>query len=135
MQGPAMGFSLGGGGDVRLHYKGGAFDPQSLLLAVTSGRGFEKPRTLGAGLFGLAAVFTAGNYALIHVLNRFYPYFYSLAAIFFLGGVWLLVTGQPMMQADGSASPSWGRMGLGACLAVGLLMGVAMIILPWEAWL
>lgn len=133
MQAPAMGFSLGAGG-VRLDYRGGDFDPQNLWAAVTTGRGFAKPRLLGAGLFGLAVAFIAGNYALVHVLNRFYPYLYSLAAVFSLGGFWLLLTGQPRMQADGSAAPKWGRFGLGAFLVIGVLLGAAMVVLPWEAW-
>jgi hypothetical protein len=131
MQGPAIGLSLGGG----LRYRGGDFDPQNLWAAVTSGRGFAKPRLFGAGLVGLAAAFVAGNYALVHVLNRFYPYLYSLAAVFSLGGLWLLLTGQPKMRADGAAAPTWGRFGLGLFLGIGVLLGVAMIVLPWEGWL
>ena len=128
---PKMGVGLGPGG-VRLDYHGGDFSPHNLLSAVTSGRGFAKPRVMGAALFGLAMLFGIGNWVLIIALHRFYPYLYSLASIFSWGGLWMIITGQPHQQPDGSPSPMWGRIGLGACLAIGLLIGVAMIILPWE---
>lgn len=129
-----MGFSAEGG-DIRLHFSGGAFDPQNLLMAVTTGRGFDKPRTFGLGLLGLATVFTIGNWALVMVLNRFYPYFYSLAAIFGLAALWLVVTGQPRAQTNGDKAPAWGRYGLAACLVAGVLMGIAMVVMPWERML
>lgn len=132
MQGPQMGFGIGAGGGLRLNYQGGDFSPGNLVAAVTTGRGFSKPRLMGAALFGLALLFSIGNWALVMVLNRFYPYLYSLAAIFAWGGLWLLITGQPAQQADGSPAPMWGRIGLAACLVIGVLAGVAMVIMPWE---
>jgi hypothetical protein len=128
---PRMGVGLGAGG-VALSYDGGDFSVDALKAAVFEGKGFGKPRLMGAALFGLSIAFGVGNWVLVMVLNRFYPYLYSAAAIFAWGGLWLLITGQPKAQADGTA-PLWGRIGLGACLAVGVLLGIAMIVLPWES--
>jgi hypothetical protein len=134
VQAPAMGMNLGAGG-VRLSYDGGDFSAEALKAAVFEGRGFGKPRLMGAAFFGLAVLFAVGNVVLVMVLHRFYPYFYSLAAIFAWGGLWLLITGQPAAQANGEKAPMWGRIGLGACVAVGILIGIAMIVLPWESML
>ena len=129
--GPKMGFNVGSGG-VRLNYQGGDFSVEAMKAAVFEGQGFAKPRFMGAAFLGLAVVFIAGNVALIKVLNRYYPYLYGLAAIFLVGGLWLAIIGQPAKSADGTPAPMWGRIGLGACLAVGLLLGIAMITLNWE---
>ena len=131
MQSPALGFGLGAGG-VRLNYKGGAFTPSNIYAAAVSGKGFQRPRLFGLGLLGLSALFTVGNYVLVMVLNRFYPYLYSLAAIFACSALWLLITGQPLAQEDGSDAPGWGRYGLIACAVIGTLLGIAMISVSWE---
>ncbi len=121
------------GGDFRIHYDGGAFSPGNLIAAVTTGKGFDKPRVFGLGLIGIAFAFTAGNYVLITVLNYYFPYLYCLGAIFGWAGMWLAITGQPMAQKDGSAAPAWGRYGLMACIILGVLAGLAMVSFSWEA--
>jgi hypothetical protein len=69
---------------------------------------------------------------LIFVLHRYYPYLYSVAAIFWWGGLWMLITGQPRATQDGSPAPMWTRIGLAAFLVIGVLVGVAMVFIPWE---
>ena len=136
MQAPSL--SLGGIGTAgmpRLSFEGGDFSGDALKAAVIEGKGFQKPRLMGAIFMGLSIAFTLGNTVLVLVLSRYYPYLYSLGAIFGWGGLWLLVTGQPRAMADGSNAPMWGRIGLGACLVVGLLVGIAMIVLPFEQYL
>jgi hypothetical protein len=136
MQGPSL--SLGGIGTAgmpRLSFEGGDFSGDALKAAVIEGKGFQKPRLMGAIFMGLSIAFTVGNTVLVLVLSRYYPYLYSLGAIFGWGGLWLLVTGQPRATADGTNAPMWGRIGLGACLVVGLLVGIAMIVLPFEQYL
>lgn len=133
-QGPKMGLNFGGGGGLmpRINYEGGDFSIGALQAAVLSGQGFGKPRLMGAALLGLAVVFFGANVALVRIANRYYPYLYSLSAIFLMGGFWLLVTGQPGRQADGTNAPLWGRIGLGAFMAVGLMLGIAMIFVEFE---
>lgn len=110
---------------------GSDFSKDALMAAVVQGKGFESPRKVGAGMFGLGFLFFLINTVLI-VLHFYYPYLYSVGAIFWWGGLWLLVTGQPKRTADGSQAPMWARAGLGACLFIGLLVGIAAIIIPWE---
>jgi hypothetical protein len=62
----------------------------------------------------------------------YYPYLYSIGAIFWWGGLWLLITGQPRKSADGSKAPMWARAGLGVCMFIGLIVGILAIIVPWE---
>ena len=109
--------------------------PDALSAAVFGGKGFHNPRLMGVAMIGLAIVCVIANTAMVFALHRFYPYLYSLAAIIGWGGAWLLVTGQPGVSKDGSPPPIWGRIGLGGAMAIGLLIGIAMIILPWEAML
>jgi len=134
MQAPSLGLGgVGLGGMPRLSFDGGSFSPDALKAAVFEGKGFAKPRLFGAIFFALALAFTVGNYVLVMVLHRFYPYLYSLAAIFAWGGLWLLVTGQPRAKADGSKAAMWGRVGLAGFLGIGVLLGIAMVVLPWES--
>ncbi len=86
-------------------------------------------------MVGLSLLLFIINTALVFGMDRFYPYLYGLAAIFFWGGAWLVVTGQPRAAADGTPAPIWARIGLGAAMAFGLLVGIGMIILPWESFL
>jgi hypothetical protein len=130
-QAPHMGFSMGGGG-VRIKWEGGDFSVEALQRAVVEGQGFQKPRFMGAVLLGLSVLFIVGNMALIFVLNRYYPYLYGLAAIFLFGGTWLLITGQPGANEDGSPAPMWGRIGLGVAMALGVVLGALMVVLNWE---
>ena len=86
----------------------------------------------GGAMVGLGMLFAILNSILIFVLHLYYPYLYTIGAIFWWGGLWLVVTGQPKRSADGSPAPMWARAGLGACLVIGLIVGVLMIIIPWE---
>jgi hypothetical protein len=132
MQGPSFGFGVSPGGRVRVRFGGGDFSPNSLWKAVISGRGYHKPRLFGLSLFGLGVVFLVVNLALIYLVNFGYPYFVALVPPFCLGGLWLLVTGQPAATPDESPAPMWGRLGLGALLALGLVGG---IIFVWFVWM
>ncbi len=129
---PKMGLSHDGGG-FRVHYDGGAFSPSAIITAATTGKGFEKPRMFGLALLGIGVALTAGNWVLITVLNYYFPYLYSLGSIFGWTAMWLVVTGQPLANKDGSPAPTWGRYGLLACAGIGVLMGIAMVMVPWEA--
>ena len=110
---------------------GSDFSKDALMAAVVQGKGFESPRKVGGAMVGLGFLFFIINTVLI-VAHFYYPYLYSVGAIFWWGGLWLLVTGQPKRNPDGSPAPMWARAGLGACLVIGLLVGIAAIIIPWE---
>lgn len=111
---------------------GSDFSKDALMAAVVQGKGFESPRKVGGAMVGLGMLFAILNSILIFVLHLYYPYLYTIGAIFWWGGLWLVVTGQPKRSADGSPAPMWARAGLGACLVIGLIVGVLMIIVPWE---
>jgi hypothetical protein len=123
---------IGPGGMPRIKVNAGAFSPQKLTHAVISGQGFDNPRTMGAMMFGLAIAFSAANFALIFVLNRYYPYLYALGLILGCAGLWLLITGQPRTTADGSKAPMWTRVGLGAFVAIGTLSAASMVVLSFR---
>ncbi len=110
---------------------GGDFSKDALLSAVVQGNGFESPRKVGGAMFGLGFLFFIINTVLI-VAHFYYPYLYSLGAIFWWGGLWLLITGQPRKNPDGSKAPMWARAGLGVCLFIGLIVGILAIVVPWE---
>jgi hypothetical protein len=130
---PQIGFGgLGPGGMPRINVGGGAFAPQKLMAAVVSGQGFEGPRKMGAMMMAVCIAFVAANTALVLVLHRYYPYLYSLGAIFGWTGLWLVVTGQPRVQPDGSKAPIWSRIGLAASFGIGVLAGIALTVLNWE---
>ena len=129
---PQMGLSHDGG-NFRIHYDGGAFSPSAIVTAAATGKGFEKPRMMGLVLLGLAVAFTVANYALVMVLNYYFPYLYSLAAIFGWTAMFLVITGQPKAQPNGAQAPQWARWGLMACFAIGVLQGIAMVMVPWES--
>jgi hypothetical protein len=124
---PNFGVGMGPGGRVRVSMGGGGFHPQALITAVTTGRGFEKPRMMGLGFVGLSVLFLVVNLILIFAINIYFPYFWALVPLFGWSGMWMLVTGQPLASQDGTPAPMWGRIGLGACLVVGLLSGIGMI--------
>jgi len=134
MDAPKVGFGFNPGGGMRVNYQGGDFSLSALTEAVIGGKGFQKPRFMGVVLLGLAVAFIIGNIVLIRVLNYYFPYLYGLGALFLLGGVWLAAVGEPRATADGSPAPAWGRIGLGACLLVGLGLGAVMVFYPFE-WL
>jgi hypothetical protein len=106
--------------------------PDALMGAVLGGKGFHSPRMLGGGMIGLSILLTIANVVYLLVSHRYYPYFYSVGAILGFGGFWMLVTGQPRANPDGSPAPMWARIGLGAACVFGILVGVALIIIPWE---
>jgi hypothetical protein len=126
---------LGPGGIPRIKVSGGAFAPKHLMNAVISGQGFESPRKMGAMMVGASFLLGVLNTILVLVVHLYYPYLYSLAAIFGWAGMWLLITGQPHTTADGSKAPMWTRVGLGAFFGIGVLVGVALCIFNWEAML
>jgi hypothetical protein len=111
---------------------GSDFSKDALMRAVVQGQGFESPRKVGGAMVGLGMLFAIVNSVLIFGLHMYYPYLYTIGAIFWWGGLWLVVTGQPKKNPDGSQAPMWARAGLGACLVIGLIVGVLMIIVPWE---
>jgi hypothetical protein len=101
----------------------------ALIGAVTAGTGFAKPRMLGAALGGLGVLFLIANIVLIFVLNIYFPYLLVLVPIFGLSGLFMLATGEPARRKHGAAAPGWTRIGLGACLFLGLLIGVGLVFL------
>ncbi len=131
MQGPSFGVGVGPGGRLRVNYAGGDFHPGSLWRAVVSGKGYHKPRLFGGALLGLAVVFAVINYILLAVLDFGYPYFVALVPPFFLGGLWMVIAGQPLATQDESPSPMWGRIGLAVGLGLGLAGGLVLVFLIW----
>lgn len=133
-QGIVPQFGIGGfgpGGMPKLQI-GGGMSRGKLIAAVIGGEGFPKPRLMGAGLVGLSFVFGIVNTVLVLVLHRYYMYLYSAGAVFGWTGTWMLITGQPKAQPDGSKAPGWGRAGLLVCFVIGTLVGVALSIFNWE---
>jgi len=123
---------LGPGGMPRIKFGEGDFAPKHMIAAVRDGTGFHAPRRMGIIMVGLAMALTIFNVIIIKVLHLYYPYFYSIGAIFFWTGVFLAATGQPKTTADGTKAPMWSRIGLGVSLVFGILMGIAMVRLNWE---
>jgi hypothetical protein len=126
---------MGPGGIPRIKVGEGDFNPNKLWKAVISGEGYAGPRKMGILMVGLAIALMIVNVILMFVVHIYYPYFYSLGAVIWWGGAWMLITGQPKATDDGSPSPMWGRIGLGACLVVGVLVGIMMIFMNWEGML
>jgi hypothetical protein len=122
MQAPQVGIGgFGPGGIPRINFSGGDFSPTKIMNVIVKGDGYESPRKMGALFIGAAMAFYIVNTVLIFALHLYYPYFYSLGAIIWWAGWWLLIFGQPRKTADGSPSAMWGRIGLAVCLAFGLL--------------
>lgn len=124
-----MGFGIAGigpGGIPRISVRTGDYHPNKLFKAVVSGEGYEKPRMFGITLLALSIAFGVVNGILIFVLHLYYPYLYILAGPLWWAGWWMLIFGHPKATADGSPAPMWGRIGLGVCLAFGLLSGLSM---------
>jgi hypothetical protein len=124
---PNFGVGFSPGGRVRVSMGGGALHPRALYEAVATGRGFDKPRLMGLGFVGLSTLFFVVNLILMFAVRIYFPYFWGLVPLFGLAGWWMVITGQPKTTADGSPCPMWGRIGLAACLALGLLSGISMV--------
>lgn len=121
-QGMQLGIGgFGPGGIPRINFSGGDFSPTKIVNVIAKGDGYENPRKMGALFIGAALAFYVVNTVLIFALHLYYPYFYSLGAIIWWAGWWLLIFGQPRKTTDGSPSAMWGRIGLAVCLAFGLL--------------
>jgi type II secretory pathway pseudopilin PulG len=122
VQAPQFGIgSFGPGGIPRVNFSGGDFSPTKIVNVIAKGDGYESPRKMGALFIGAAMAFYILNTVLIFALHLYYPYFYSLGAIIWWAGWWLLIFGQPRKTTDGSPSAMWGRVGLAVCLAFGAL--------------
>jgi hypothetical protein len=123
---------IGRGGTPRISVGGGDFSPAKLVGAITTGQGFNAPRKMGLTMVGVGFAFAVVNTILVLVMHLYYPYLYSIGAIFWWAGVWLTITGQPAARPDGSQAPMWGRIGLAISLVFGVLAGVSMIFFDWE---
>jgi hypothetical protein len=129
-QGGGMNFGLAGvgpGGIPRIKVGVGDYHPNKLFSAVVKGEGYANPRMFGLVMLGIAIAFTVINFVLIFVLHLYYPYLYILSGPLGWAGLWMVITGQPKVTTDGSPVPLWGRIGLGACLGIGLLIGMLMV--------
>jgi hypothetical protein len=126
---------IGPGGMPRLNIKEGDYSPDKLWKVVATGEGFANPRMFGLTMSGLAILLAVVNILLVVVAHRFYPYFYYLAGPLLWGGVFMLATGQPKQNPDGSKAPNWARFGLAACLGIGLIMGLSMTFFNFEGML
>ncbi len=127
-----MGIGLGGigvGGIPRIKVSVGDYHPNKLWSAIISGEGLAKPRMFGLVMLGISIVFAVVNAVLIFVLHLYYPYLYIIAGPLWWGAWWMIIFGQPLATTDGSKSAMWGRIGLGVCLAMGLLAGLGMSFL------
>ncbi|MBI2395590.1 MAG: hypothetical protein HYV09_38850 [Deltaproteobacteria bacterium] len=103
--------------------------PGALLSAVTTGEGFTNPRLVALAAAGLGVLLAAGNFVLIFVLNRYYPYLLGVAPILVLGGVFMLATGEPKFRGEGQTAPMWTRAGLAGSMILGLAIGAALVFL------
>jgi hypothetical protein len=127
-----MNFGLAGvgpGGMPRIKVGVGDYHPNKLFSSIAKGEGYQNPRVFGLVMLGLSFAFGILNFVLIFVAHIyfpyfFFPYFFYLAGPLGWGGLWLVITGQPKATADGSPVPMWTRIGLGACLVIGILAGV-----------
>jgi hypothetical protein len=128
-----MNVGIGGfsGGMPNLQF-GGALSRGNLVAKIIGGQGFDKPRLTGAMLIGVSFLMGIINTVLVLVLHRYYMYLYSAGAIFGWCGTWMLITGQPKSQPDGSKAPGWGRAGMFVCLGIGVLVGAALNFFNWE---
>ncbi len=106
---------------------GSDFSKEALMAAVVQGKGFESPRKVGGAMFGLGFVLWIVNTIIVAVTNIYFPYLFAIGAIFWWGGLWLLITGAPKRNPDGSPAPMWARAGLGVCLFLGVLSGISAI--------
>jgi hypothetical protein len=128
---PSIGLgAVGPHGMPRIKFGEGDFAPKRMVAAVTAGSGFEAPRRMGLIMVVLAVGLMIVNSVLIFVLHLYYPYFYSIGAIFFWAGLFMAITGQPKTIADGTKTPMWTRVGLAAALVFGLLQGIALAAQP-----
>ncbi len=103
---PQMGVGFSPGGHGRINFAGGAFSPQNLIAAVTTGRGFDNPRAIALPMVGVGAAMIAANMVLVFVIHYYFPYFLPLGGILGMGGLWLLITGEPASRPDGSPAPT-----------------------------
>jgi hypothetical protein len=122
--GPGLSFGLGAGG-VRVGFQGGQFSPGNMVAAITTGRGFDNPRAMGLPMIGIAVALIAANFALVKVINWYYPYLCWIGGVFLCTGLFLTITGEPQAKPDGSQAPMWARAGLGVALVIGLGVGFA----------
>jgi len=126
-----MNFGLAGVGPAgmpRIKVDVGDYHPNKLISAIVKGEGYANPRMFGLVMLGLSIGFAVLNYVLILVLHRYYPYLYVLSGPLGWGGLWMVITGQPKATTDGSPVAMWGRIGLGACLAIGMLIGAGLVV-------
>jgi hypothetical protein len=122
--------AVGPHGMPRIKFGEGDFAPKRMVAAVTAGSGFDAPRRMGLLMVVLAVGLMIVNSVLIFVLRLYYPYFYSIGAIFFWAGLFMAITGQPKTIGDGTKTPMWTRIGLAAALVFGLLQGIALAAQP-----
>jgi hypothetical protein len=130
-QGGGMSFGMGGigpGGMPRIKVGVGDYHPNKLLSAVVKGQGYDNPRVFGLVMLGLAVAFAIINVILAVVVHIYFPYLYILSGPLGWGGLFMLITGQPKTTTDGSPVPMWTRIGLGACIGIGILIGIAMSV-------
>ena len=103
--------------------------PVSILAAVTTREGFGRPRLSGLVYVGLSAVCASLSVFFLvrgHLVYVILP----LVPVYLLSGVWLIVFGQPEAVPRPKMPPWWARVGLGACLTIGVIAGVLA-----DAWL
>lgn len=103
--------------------------PGALVSAVTTGEGFGNPRLVALAAMGLGLLLAAGNFVLIFVLNRYYPYLLGIAPILLMGGLFMVATGEPKSRGEGQTAPMWTRAGLAGSMVLGLGIGVALVFL------
>ncbi|MCA9617448.1 MAG: hypothetical protein KC731_00410 [Myxococcales bacterium] len=103
-----------------------------LIGAGMGGDGFYHPRLVGAAFFGIGAAFTILTVVLIFALQIFFYYVVIPAPIFGLGGMWLMLTGEPHHRSGGESPPAWGRFGLLGAVIFGFVLGLLLVyLLGW----
>ena len=99
---------------------------KAMFLAIASGDGFGRPRTVGGIWFAIGVVSLLWNLFLIVGTGHYFLYLAMITPLALLTGGFLLFTGEPLDR--GYPAPKWSRVGLGICFFGGIALGLLLTI-------
>lgn len=73
--------------------------------------GNKNPRLLGFIIILISIILVVINYVSLRISNFYYPEVYVITPIFFLIGLWVIITGRLHKSQNGTA-PLWWQIGL-----------------------
>lgn len=111
-------------GTIRGRLRPADMSPLSIVSAVTMGEGFGRPRVAGVAYLALSLACSVFGAAMLHEGHLFYV-IVPHVPILGLCGLWLVLTGEPVARRRPKKIRRWARLGLGACLVTGVLLGFA----------